>query len=56
MYHTVIYSSFAPTHMQQQWFIWIDIAATTSWINIMNKFTTNKRMKQLQDDNGDHVH
>ena len=30
------------------------IAAMTSWINIkMNKFTANKHMKQLQDNNGD---
>jgi len=29
----------------------------TKWINIkMNKFTVNKHMKQLQDDNGDYVH
>ena len=33
------------------------MAAMTKWINIkMNKFTVNKHMKQLQDDNGDYVH
>jgi len=33
------------------------IAAMTSWINIkINKFTANKHMKQLQDNNGDFIH